>query len=198
MSAGRKRTFDKDQALETAMQVFWCKGFVGTSVSDLTRALGINKPSLYAAFGNKEQLFVSALTRYGRHYGLPHASRLLEPAEAPLRQRLRAYLLSIAGMVTDPALPGGCLIAISSCDAGGSTLPEEAVRTLDGINRETHRMLTEVFSRESEQGLVAGNKDPGALASYVMSLMFGMAVMVRGGFGMEDLTALIDLAVETV
>ncbi len=120
MSAGRKRTFDKDRALETALKVFWRKGFVGTSVSDLTRSLGINKPSLYAAFGNKEQLFVSALTRYGRHYGLPHASHLLEPADAPLRQRLRAYLLSIARMVTDPDLPGGCLIAISSCDVGGS------------------------------------------------------------------------------
>ncbi len=59
-------------------------------------------------------------------------------------------------------------------------------------------MLEEIFAQESERGRLAGNKDPGALASYVMSLMFGMAVMVRGGFGMDELTALIDLAVETV
>ncbi len=80
MSAGRKRTFDEEQALEAAMRVFWQKGYVGTSLSDLTAALGINKPSLYAAFGNKEQLFASALARYGSRYGLPHAEHLLEPS----------------------------------------------------------------------------------------------------------------------
>ncbi len=179
------------------MRVFWSKGFVGTSLSDLTLALGINKPSLYAAFGNKEQLFVDALKRYGRHYGLPHAAHLLEPADAPLRQRVRAYLLSIATMVSDPELPGGCLVAISNCEIGG-TLPEEAVRTLASINQSTHRILEDCFAREREQGGLPPEKDPAALAAYVMSLMFGMAVLVRGGFGMDELTAVIDLAVESL
>jgi AcrR family transcriptional regulator len=65
MTAGRRRSFDEAQALETAMRVFWRRGYQGTSLSDLTAALGINKPSLYAAFGNKEQLFARALAHYG-------------------------------------------------------------------------------------------------------------------------------------
>lgn len=180
------------------MRVFWRQGFVGTSISDLTDALGINKPSLYAAFGNKEQLFVSALIRYGGRYGLPHAARLLEPAEAPLRERLRIYLLSVAAMITDPTLPGGCLVATSIREAGGDKLPSEAARTLGEINQETRRMLETVFVREAERGAFSGSKDPSVLAAYVMSLMLGMAVMARSGLGLDELEAVVKLAVDVV
>ena len=198
MSAGRKRTFDQEQALEAAMRVFWHKGDVGTSLSDLTEALGINKPSLYAAFGNKEQLFASALTRYGRRYGLPHAEKLLEPRDAPLRQRLRAYLASVARMLTDPALPGGCLIAQSSCEAGGGNLPRQASSTLAGVRRETRRVLAEVFRRERTAGRLSPDRDPDELARYVMTLMMGMAVMARSGARLDDLEPVIGMAVELV
>jgi AcrR family transcriptional regulator len=198
MRAGRRRSFDEGQALEAAMRVFWQKGYVGTSLSDLTEALGINKPSLYAAFGNKEQLFASALVRYGSRYGLPHAEHLLQPAGAPLRRRLHDYLSSVARMLTDPSLPGGCLVAQSSCEAGGGNLPEEAARTLTGVRQETRSLLAEVFQREQAADNLSIEKDPDQMACYVMTLMMGMAAMARGGADLAELEAVIALAVELV
>jgi AcrR family transcriptional regulator len=190
--------FDEDRALEIAMRVFWHKGYVGTSLSDLTAAIGINKPSLYAAFGNKEQLFASALARYGNRYGLPHAKRLLEPADAPLRDRLRNYLSSIARMLTDPSLPGGCLIAQSSYEAGGGNLPEEATRTLTGLRQETRRLLGEVLKQEQAAENMRSETDPDRMASYVMTLMMGMAAMARGGADLAELEGVISLATDSI
>ena len=198
MSAGRRRMFDQEQALEAAMRVFWHKGYVGTSLSDLTAALGINKPSLYAAFGNKEQLFASALARYGSRYGLPHAERLLEPADTRLRDRLRNYLSSVAHMLTDPSLPGGCLIAQSSYEAGGGNLPEEATRTLAGLRQESRRLLAEVFEQEQAAENIRSKKDPDRMASYVMTVMMGMAAMARGGADLAELEGVIELAMESI
>lgn len=196
MTAGRKRSFDKDQALETAMKVFWKNGFAGTSVSELSEALGINKPSLYAAFGNKEQLFLSALAHYGSHYGLPHGEKLLAPEGVSLRKRVRAYLLSIAEMISNPALPGGCLVVLTTCEAGSHPLPADAVRTITGINAGTRRMLTEFFAGEQERGNLPGDAKPVALATYLMTVFFGMAVMARNGFSMDELLLSVDSAVE--
>jgi AcrR family transcriptional regulator len=196
MTAGRRRSFDEAQALETAMRVFWRRGYQGTSLSDLTAALGINKPSLYAAFGNKEQLFARALAHYGHHHGLPLVTHLLEPADAPLRERVRAYLTAAARLLTDPALPGGCLVAQSSCEAGGGGLPDAALRSLAGVRGETRRVLAEVFAREQAAGRLAAGHDPEALARYLMTLMMGMAAMARGGTDLAALAPVIDLAVE--
>jgi AcrR family transcriptional regulator len=190
--------FDQEQALEAAMRVFWHKGYVGTSLSDLTAAIGINKPSLYAAFGNKEQLFASALARYGSRYGLPHAERLLEPADTRLRDRLRNYLSSVAHMLTDPSLPGGCLIAQSSYEAGGGNLPEEATRTLAGLRQESRRLLAEVFEQEQAAENIRSKKDPDRMASYVMTVMMGMAAMARGGADLAELEGVIELAMESI
>lgn len=196
MGPGRRRSFDEAQALETAMRVFWRRGYQGTSLSDLTGALGINKPSLYAAFGNKEQLFARALAHYGNRHGLPLMTHLLEPADAPLRERVRAYLTAVARMLTDPELPGGCLVAQSSCEAGGGGLPDAALCSLADVRGETHRALAELFARERAAGRLAAGQEPDALARYLMTLMMGMAAMARGGTGPAALAPVIDLAVE--
>jgi AcrR family transcriptional regulator len=196
MAAGRKRQFDPEQALETAMRVFWKKGFVATSINDLTEALGINRPSLYAAFGNKQALFLRALARYGAHYGLPHAGNLLAPEEAPLRTRVHSYLLSIARMLTNPELPGGCLFAQTTYEAGSDSLPEAAVRSMMGINLDTRRTLTAFFASERDRGNLRCAAEPAAFATYLMSVFFGMAVLARNGSGMDDLEPTIELATE--
>ena len=92
MAAGRQREFDKQVALDAAMNVFWLNGYTGTSLSDLTDAMGINKPSLYAAFGNKEALFVRALNHYIDKHGSPHleALRTAQGSERALREALTA------------------------------------------------------------------------------------------------------------
>ena len=92
MAAGRPRAFDKEKALEAAMLVFWRNGYAGTSMADLTDAMGINKPSLYAAFGNKEQLFVAAVEQYMRLIS-PSLDYLYAPdLPLPLRRAWLAFL----------------------------------------------------------------------------------------------------------
>ena len=120
------------------------------------------------------------------------------PEGEPLRERVRAYLTSIAGMLTEPQLPGGCFIATTSCEAGGGSLPATAHATLTELNRATKRMLTDVFDHARETGDLAADQDPAALAAYTMSLMMGMAVMARDGADRDTLMSVIDLAIQAL
>src|SRR3982075_3429179 len=125
---GRPRAFDPDAALERAMHVFWGKGYEGASLSDLTRAMRINRPSLYAAFGNKEQLFRKVLDRYVDG-PLAYFGKAL--AAAKTRDVIEQILFGAAKMASDPRLPAGCLMvqgALACGDAAGSVRKEVAGR----------------------------------------------------------------------
>src|SRR5207249_5014922 len=123
---GRPRAFDTDVALERAMHVFWAKGYEGAALSDLTQAMRINRPSLYAAFGNKEQLFRKVLDRYANG-PLAYFRKALAAAKA--RDVIERILLGAANMASDPRLPAGCLMvqgALACGDAAGSVQKEVA------------------------------------------------------------------------
>src|SRR6202162_5101287 len=104
---GRPRSFDLDEALDSALQVFWRKGYEGTSLSDLTKAVGVNRPSLYAAFGDKEALFRKVLDRYLKGPAAYTQEALREPTARAVVERL---LLGAADLNTDRRNPGGCII----------------------------------------------------------------------------------------
>src|SRR5437762_10822949 len=107
MPRGRPREFDTEQALDAALEVFWRKGYEGASLPDLTEAMGINRPSLYAAFGNKEELFRTVVTRYVEG----PAAFVREALEEPTARGVAERLLSAAvDLVTDPRNPRGCLL----------------------------------------------------------------------------------------
>lgn len=180
-----------------AMDVFWRKGYRGTSLSDLTEAMGVNKPSLYAAFGNKEDLFVSAVERYVNDYGVPHFEKLLNP-DAAFRERIKAYLESIADMLSDPKLPGGCLVAISTCDAGGDCLPDDALQTILKINSASIDALRGFFREEQVKGNIASTASPEVLANYLLTIQFGLAVMARNGIKSDMLEQVISQAVSSL
>lgn len=180
MVAGRRREFDKEHALIKAMEVFWRKGYSGTSLSNLTDAMGINKPSLYAAFGNKEDLFVSAIHQYVNEYGVPHFGKLLN-SDSSLQERVRAYLESIAKMISDSKLPGGCFLTTSTCEAGSDCLPEDAVQTILAINAASTRTFIDFFKDEQAKGNIKSTASPEVLADYLLALQFGLAVMARNG-----------------
>lgn len=180
MAVGRNRTFDKEDALLKAMEVFWQKGYSGASLNDLTAEMGINKPSLYAAFGNKEALFVSAVNRYAEKYGVPYFEKLSTP-NLSLKARLTAYLESIAIMLTDSKLPGGCFVATSTCEAGSSCLPQQAIENILQINRNSIKGFTEFFKNEQKLGHIKCDNSPELLADYLLTMQFGMAVMARNG-----------------
>src|SRR5216117_2500540 len=112
---GRPRAFDVDKALERALRMFWRKGFEGTSLSDLTAAMGINRPSLYAAFGNKEKLFRKALDRYGELVRANWQEALAQPSARAFFERL---LRKSTEMFNDRRTPRGCLMVHGALACG--------------------------------------------------------------------------------
>ena len=195
MKAGRHRVFDKDVALEQAMEVFWTNGFPGTSLTDLTTAMGINKPSLYSTFGNKEELYKSTLERYVEKQGAIH-TKYLSSADKCLRERLQDYLTSIAEMVTDSKLPGGCYVCLSTSEVGGTCIPEGAMQTIININKTTKSSLADFFKNEIVAGNVTSERSPSVMANYILSLQFGLAVMARNGEKLAGLNKIIKFSTE--
>lgn len=193
MTAGRQRTFDKKDALIKAMGVFWQKGYSGTSLSDLTEAMGINKPSMYAAFGNKEDLFVSAIQQFIDTYGTPSFEKLATPG-ASVKDRVRAYLVSVAKMASDAKLPGGCFVTTSTCEAVSECLPENAVQAIVNINAASADAFSNFFRDEQSKGNIDSTASPETLADYLMTLQFGIAVMARDGRTLDKLKKIIDQA----
>src|SRR5262245_29688993 len=120
MAVGRPRTFDTEKALDRALKVFWRKGYEGTSLPDLTKAMGINRPSLYAAFGNKEALFRRAIERYIEG----PASRVREAlGETTARRVVEQLWRGTIDLVTDPRNPRGCFLVQSALACGGEGSP---------------------------------------------------------------------------
>src|ERR1700745_1218581 len=122
---GRPRAFDPDAALDRAMHVFWAKGYEGASLSDLTRAMRINRPSLYAAFGNKEQLFRKVLDRYMDGPVAWFGKALVAPKA---RDVVEQIFLGTARMAEDPRIPAGCLMVQGALPCGSASARKEVAR----------------------------------------------------------------------
>jgi len=198
MNAGRKRAFDKQQALDKATRLFWSSGYSGTSLSDLTAALGINKPSLYSAFGNKEQLFKASVEHYRECYGAPHWQKLFEPEQAPLEARVKAYLYAIVDLVSNPALPGGCLFVKSACESGSQAIPEDITAVLKGMGQQNEQALSAFFRDERSKGQLPADADAEKLASYLTAVMYGIGVLAKNGNSQASLRAVADVAAHSV
>jgi len=194
MTAGRNRSFDKNDALEQAMLVFWANGYPGTSLSDLTNAMEINKSSLYSVFGNKENLFNQAIDLYANKYGLVHTDELFK-VEIKLSVRIRNFLLSIARMITSTNLPTGCLICNSTSEIAGSCLPDNAVKNINAMNQQTVISLTEFFEKEQQKGNLNEKLSSNTLANYLLTLQFGLAISARNGSNMEELEDVINFSI---
>jgi AcrR family transcriptional regulator len=189
---GRPREFDADKVLDKALHVFWERGYEGTSLSNLTEAMGINRPSLYAAFGNKEELFRRALDRYAeKGPGAVHREALAEPTAKAVVEHL---LKSVASSLTDPCNPPGCLAvqgALTCGDAAESIKQELCKRRSAGENE-----LRQRFERAKAEGDLRAESDPAGLARYVMTVTQGMAVQAAGGASRADLLAVADMALK--
>ena len=142
MAMGRPREFDKERVLDEAMEVFWRHGYEGTTIAELTAAMGINPPSLYAAFGSKEGLLKAALD----HYSAKRAEFMREVLAAPTARKVtELLLLRIADLQTDPANPPGCLLVAGglACGAGAENVPFE----LASRRAQTEEQLRDRFVR---------------------------------------------------
>jgi AcrR family transcriptional regulator len=190
MSMGRPRAFDTEKALNEAMEVFWRHGYEGTTVAELTAAMGINPPSLYAAFGSKEWLLKAALD----HYTAKRAAFLREVLAAPTaRDVAERLLLRIADSQTDPANPPGCLLVAGglACGAGAENIPFE----LASRRAQTEDQIRERFVRAKSEGDLGADADPAALARYLSAVTVGIGVLATSGADREELrqVALVSL-----
>ena len=186
---GRPREFDIDEALERAMQVFWARGYDGTSLTDLTGAMGITKSSMYAAFGNKEQLFRKAVQRYAEGPA-SYATRALR--EPTARAVAEAFLRGAVRTTTSPGRPTGCLSVQGALALSEQSRPAHDV--LVGWRIDAGDQLEARFRRAVEEGDLPRDADPGRLARYVMTTGFGIAVQAANGLGPDVLDEIVDTA----
>jgi AcrR family transcriptional regulator len=193
MGMGRPREFDADIALDQAMEVFWRHGYEGATIAQLTEAMGINPPSLYACFGNKEGLLKAALDRYSKLRG----SWMDEVvAAATARDVAERMLMGIADKQTDPANPPGCLLVQGgiACGSGSENVPFE----LAARRAENEDQLRDRFIRAKAEGDLKPSSDPAALARYVLAVSVGMGVMASSGADREALRQVASVAVQAV
>jgi AcrR family transcriptional regulator len=188
---GRPRAFDPDRALESALQVFWRKGYEGASLSDLTRAMGINRPSLYAAFGNKKALFLKALDRYANGPGALIRQALAEPTARAVVERL---LRGSAESLADKRHPSGCLMVQGALACGEEA---ECVRQeLISRRAASQALLRERFDRARSEGDLPADSDPADLARYVATVLHGMSVQAAGGASCDELQRVAEMALQ--
>src|SRR5437016_2691023 len=186
---GRPGSFDPDTALDRAMHVFWAKGYEGASLSDLTRVMRINRPSLYAAFGNKEQLFRKVLDRY-MDGPLAYFGKALAAPTA--RDVVEQIFFGAARMAGDPRFPSGCLMVQGALAVGNAarSVQKEAVERRAGSEVALRRRL----QRAKREGDLPKNSDPAELARYVMTVLQGMAVQGANGAGRDQLRRVAQIA----
>lgn len=191
MAGGRKLEFDKQAALEAAMRVFWQKGYLGASLSDLTNSMGINKPSMYSAFGNKEKLFLKATHYYIEHYAKSHSALLTMP-DTPLKTRLKNYLMSVVAGQCDAAQPKGCYVTLCMSEAASGCMPREASELLSEAAVFMPNLF-EAFFTQDPQAIEAGlNKAAKRNALCLATTIAGTATMARAELSLADLEPVID------
>ena len=189
---GRPREFDADAALDRAVEIFWRKGYEATSLSDLTEAMGINRPSLYAAFGDKEALFRRVIERYEQGLG----GYVFSALNLPTAREVASETLNRAVEVqTNPKNPPGCLFVQGTLSCTAET---KGVRNdLAERRKRAIAAFTERFKRAKHEGDLPSDADPGALALFLMSVTQGMAVLSSGGATKAELRKIANSALRS-
>ena len=188
---GRPRAFDREAALTKATHLFWRKGYEATSITDLTAAMGIGAPSLYAAFGSKDALYVEALGHYQANYEAFVWSNFRAAATA--RAAVEALLMDSASALTGalPDAPNGCMVTLSSV----ADHPDiaELVRTARGVTLE--RLETRLARAVAESEIPA-TVDLHALARFVQTVQNGMSILARDGASRAELEDVAQVAMQ--
>jgi len=187
---GRPREFDRDQALETAMRLFWSRGYDAISMADLRAALGITQASVYAAFGSKEQLFRESVELYRQTAGL--STTLALETEAHARDAIHAMLQAAVDAFSAPGAPGGCLLILGATNC---VLENKAVQDhLLFIRRAISQSILERLKRSQREGDVPKAAPAHAIASFYSTILYGLALQSRDGASHKTLTEVVEFA----
>lgn len=176
MPAGRPREFDAEAGLDAALRVFWARGYEGAALTELTAAVGVNRPSLYAAYGNKAELFRRALDHYATHYATHVTESLAQPTA---RETVQVFLRGAARVTTTRGCPRGCLGVQGALATGKDG--DDIRQLLADWRAEGERQMRARFRQAQKAGEIASTVDPADLARYISAVAFGISVQAASG-----------------
>lgn len=184
---GRPREFDEREAMRSAMLLFWEKGFRNTTLDDLTKEMQINRPSMYAAFGDKASLFRASLDCYIAD----HTTRSIAflESEPNVSDAIEKFLKESVQIFTNPRLPGGCMVA---CHLSDNELPEEIRAVLESLSKRWLSVLTARFKRAKQEGELNDSQDPKHMARLVVCILSGLSHSSRNGSSRRQLLATVE------
>ncbi len=187
---GRPREFDRDAALKAAMLVFWRKGFLATSMNDLCDAMGIRSPSLYAAFGGKEALYLEAVENYARTVGLSLWGHLADGATA--RACVESLLFAAVESLPEcEGMPAGCMVTLA---AVSEECPGAIVDTVRQVRIQCLEMLRSRLNDAVATGELASSADADRLSRFYLGVYQGMAIQARDGATSAELKSIAETA----
>lgn len=189
---GRPRKFDKDLALDTALQVFMQKGYEATSLTDITEALGINRPSVYAAFGNKEELFAQALAKYNQG-PIAYLNDVL--SEKTSRDVVKELLMKSVELLTCAEQPRACL-AIQSSISSELAVAGIQQNIVDGLHQ-IEVNIKNRFDQAIAQGDLPKDTDSWLLTKYVTTIHKGLSIQASNGTSAEELYGIVEITLQS-
>lgn len=188
---GRPRAFDRAQALHNALEVFWRQGYAPASVADLCKAMHINPPSLYAAFGNKAALFLEAIRHYEHTYWDVPSRRFL--AEPDIYEAVSRFFRDAAAILLSPQTPCGCMVVLAAVNIAESET--EIITAVRRLRLATRQMFAERLQRAVQEAQLPADTDVPALAAALNTLLEGLSLQAREGLSPAELSAVAALAV---
>jgi AcrR family transcriptional regulator len=190
---GRPRGFDEDAALEAAMRVFWEKSYEGATIADLTKAMGINRSSIYAAFSDKESVFYRAMERY-REQRMTYIRQAL--AQPSLREVVARLIYGTAEFLSTPGNPRGCLSVQGALACGTDAEPvKQAI--IDWRKRGEAALKKRLLQAQSEDELPA-RIQPADFARYLSSVIAGLGVQAANGATRAELRRVAEIALRCI
>lgn len=189
-SKGRPRAFDREQALTRALDVFWRRGYEPTSVAELCAAMGINPPSLYAAFGNKSKLFLEAVKHYEEVYWDAAWQRMED--EPDMHRAIANFFRESAHILSSPDAPCGCLVVLAAINVSPES--QEVIDAVKALRQDGKDRFLRRLKRGAKEGSLPPKTDVKSLAAALNTLLEGLSIPARDGLPRAELESIAMMA----